>query len=457
MIEEKVSSPTLDDTPAELIGYANPLGFCPAFVTPVFDRSGTHVIQIAGADGRIEAFGAYDEDSLGPIKPFLQKVSVRRGDLALHGFIFAPETVVITTKNELMKKLAVEKPRLARHHFLYLDVLEYLGKYDEIDPALSKIQSIYRQNPAISQDLVALERRSLYQKKRPDAGEQPILRFIDAEGFLNFWDLNEEVQHLIRLYGQAHIRFKLLRSHAGQSPKMRKMLTGLGLYPRKINSESRLVTVDRKSWPKLKVLSTMSMICEVQAYGQQEVSIKPLDPVAIRKRYFKKDPRKIVKGSHNRDYLCTLRDQRSCFISFSAKDYPFARQLRSRLQRENIKVWYSPKELKSGGKVSEDLARAIHSYNAFIMVLSETSLQSEWLHKEIRETKEVEKAEHTRKLFAITLVNFDRIKGSFDEAIKKELASNLPEHYMADFSNWRIRKNFEKGFTKLLRDLRAAD
>lgn len=196
---------------------------------------------------------------------------------------------------------------MARHHFLYIDVLEYLGKYEEIDSELTKIEKVYYLNPLISKDMVALERKCLTEKKTSEDINEPVLKFADEDGFLNFWHLGGQIQHLIIRYGRAYVRLKLLRSHAGKSPKLRKMLSGLGLYTRKIDSESPLIPVDLHGWNAIKAISTMSMVSEVKTFGEQEISITPVDSVAIRKRYYKKNPKKIVKGMHAKDYFCTVR------------------------------------------------------------------------------------------------------------------------------------------------------
>jgi hypothetical protein len=301
------SQPAPNEPPARLVGYANPLGLSPSFVIPVFEWDGVHVLQIAGEDEKIEGFAVFRVNSLGPITELQKKVSVQRGDTALHGFIFGDKSVDIMPKEELTKRLIREKKRLSRDHFLYIDILKYLGEYEEIESELIKIEKIFRQNPAISKDLVELERKCLAEKKTSEDTDEPILKFADQDGFLNFWHLGTEIQHLIARYGRAYIRLKLLRSHSGRSPKVRKMLNGLGLCSKKINSESPLIPVDRYTWITIKAVSDMSMISEVKTFGKQEVSIKAVNSVSIRKRYYKKDLKKVVKGSHAKDYICIIR------------------------------------------------------------------------------------------------------------------------------------------------------
>jgi hypothetical protein len=153
-----------------------------------------------------------------------------------------------------------------------------------------------------------LERNCLEKKKISAVKEEPI-KFADQNGYLNFWHLDAEVQHLIALYGRAYVRLKLLRGHSGRSPKVQRMLSGWGLLSKKINSESQLMPVDRHGWLALKTLRSVTMISEVQAHGEKEVLIKPVNPVSIQKRYFKKDSKKNLKGVDSRDYLCIVRSR----------------------------------------------------------------------------------------------------------------------------------------------------
>jgi hypothetical protein len=451
-------NPTFMDAeiPAKLIGYTNPLGSCPAFVMPIFERKGIRVVQIAGPDEKIKDFGAYEERSLGPMTEVNAKQSVRLGDPALHGFLFDNENVEIAPREELSKKLTINKSRLARYQFLYVDVLEYLGKYEEIDKELTKIQKTFRQNPAISDYLVAFERKALKEKKATTPIDEPPLKFVDGEGYLNFLHLDEEVQHLIQMCGQAYIRIKLLRGYAGKSPKIRDMLKGLGLRSGKINSETDLIPVDGKSWLAMKAISSVSMISEIQTRGEREVSIKPLNPVAIRKRYFKKNIKKNVKGFHNRDYICTVRPQTSCFVSYSRGDEEFVQRLNSRLRNENINVWYAGEQAKGSRRFLDEILRAIESKNKLILVLSSNSMKRDWVTTEIIQARKVEREENQRKLFPIRLVKFDKFK-EWDTESGKDLAVELREYYMPDFSNWEDPTAFEVEFAKLLRDLKHTE
>jgi uncharacterized protein YjbI with pentapeptide repeats len=100
----------------------------------------------------------------------------------------------------------------------------------------------------------------------------------------------------------------------------------------------------------------------------------------------------------------------SCFISYSTKDEEFARRLYSRMRDENLRVWFAPEDIKGGQKLHEQIERAIQFHDRLLLILSERSMQSEWVTTEIQKARETEIKEKRRKLFPITIVDFDKVK-----------------------------------------------
>jgi uncharacterized protein YjbI with pentapeptide repeats len=149
----------------------------------------------------------------------------------------------------------------------------------------------------------------------------------------------------------------------------------------------------------------------------------------------------------------------SCFISYSHKDKYFAKHLHSRMRAANLRVWYAPEEMKGGQKIHEQIYSAIQVHDKLLLVLSENSLQSEWVMTEIRRARKVEREQNRRKLFPIRLVDLEAIQKweCFDAESGKDLAIELREYFIPDFSNWKNRLAFEAAFDRLLRDLKAED
>jgi hypothetical protein len=149
----------------------------------------------------------------------------------------------------------------------------------------------------------------------------------------------------------------------------------------------------------------------------------------------------------------------SCFISYSTKDDAFAKRLHKRMRAEHLRVWYAPEDIKGGEKLYEQIDQAIQIHDRLLLVLSEHSMQSEWVLTEVLKAREAKRKEQRQKLFPIRLVDFDTIKSwrYIDPDSGKDIGREIREYHIPDFLNWKDHDAFEAAFAKLLRDLRAAE
>lgn len=149
----------------------------------------------------------------------------------------------------------------------------------------------------------------------------------------------------------------------------------------------------------------------------------------------------------------------SCFISYSTKDEEFARRLHSKMSDSHLRVWFAPEDVKAGQKLFEQIDRAIQTYDRLLLVLSEHSMQSEWVITEIRNARKAEMETKRRKLFPIRLTEFDKIRNwkCVDSDSGKDLAIEVREYFIPDFANWRDESSFDKAFNRLLKDLKAEE
>ena len=143
--------------------------------------------------------------------------------------------------------------------------------------------------------------------------------------------------------------------------------------------------------------------------------------------------------------------------SYSHKDEPFARKLYYALTTNDLRVWYAPEDMKGGEKLHEQIDQAIQVHDRLLLVLSEQSMNSEWVKTEIYKARQREIKENRRILFPVALVTFEKIKAweFFDADTGKDLAREIREYYIPNFTNWTDYDNFQQEFAKLLRDLKA--
>jgi hypothetical protein len=148
----------------------------------------------------------------------------------------------------------------------------------------------------------------------------------------------------------------------------------------------------------------------------------------------------------------------SCFISYSIKDEEFAKRLYSRMQQTGLTVFFAPEDMKGGDYFFEQIERAIQLHDRLLLVLSEDSIQSKWVEREIRKARKVERAEKRRKLFPIRLVDMKTLRAweCLDSDTGEDLAEEVRKYHIPDFSNWKNDDAFERAFARLEKDLRTS-
>src|SRR5207244_8404145 len=149
----------------------------------------------------------------------------------------------------------------------------------------------------------------------------------------------------------------------------------------------------------------------------------------------------------------------SSFISYSHKDEAFAQRLYSRLRDAGLRVWYAPEDVQGGKKLHDQIFDAIRLHDKLLLILSDHSMNSQWVATEIRRARAQEANDARRILFPIRLCSFDAIRKweLFDADAGKDLAVEVREYFTPDFSDWKDHDAFEKTVTRLIRDLRTTE
>lgn len=145
----------------------------------------------------------------------------------------------------------------------------------------------------------------------------------------------------------------------------------------------------------------------------------------------------------------------SCFISYSQKDEEFVKYLYLRLHDADIRVWFSSKDMRPGSKLIEQIYEAIRVHDKLLLVLSQHSLNSEWVKTEIRKARQDELNTGRRKLFPVRLVDWETVQKweYFDAEIGQDLAVEVRQYPIPDFSLWEDKASFEEEFERLLEAL----
>lgn len=147
----------------------------------------------------------------------------------------------------------------------------------------------------------------------------------------------------------------------------------------------------------------------------------------------------------------------SCFISYSTKDQRFAERLAADLIAAGVRCWFAPHEIHGGQKLHEQIEDAIQGCDKLLLILSEASMNSNWVKTEIANARAREMRQTHKVLFPITLVPFDLLRAwkCFDAEIGIDSAREIREYFVPDFSDWLAPASYAKAFQRLLADLKA--
>jgi len=145
----------------------------------------------------------------------------------------------------------------------------------------------------------------------------------------------------------------------------------------------------------------------------------------------------------------------SLFISYfdQGDEREFAERLHADLQRKGVRCWFAPHNIKAGEKIQEQINAAIRVYDKLLLVLSPASMASEWVRHEVSLARKREAVEHRQVLIPISLVPFETLRSwrLVSAETGHDLARELREFYIPDFSNWRDHESYTRAFSSLLR------
>ena len=132
------------------------------------------------------------------------------------------------------------------------------------------------------------------------------------------------------------------------------------------------------------------------------------------------------------------------FISYSHGDSTFVDKLESQLNKKGIRFWRDVHDLKSG-RLEKQIDRAMHFNPTVLLILSERSLQSDWVEHEVRAARSLEKEIGRDVLCPVALDDFWK-----ESSWPKRVMEQVMEYNILDFSNWEDDNEFGGTFNKLI-------
>jgi hypothetical protein len=153
------------------------------------------------------------------------------------------------------------------------------------------------------------------------------------------------------------------------------------------------------------------------------------------------------------DYLPSLTGEPiqfySCFISYSHRDEEFAQRLHADLQNKGVRCWFAPHDLPIGGKILDEIDAAIRLRDKVLLILSEQSINSDWVEDEVKTAFEEERKRGQTVLFPLRL---DDVILETNEAWASKLRA---DRHIGDFRQWRSHDQYQRTLDRVMRDLRS--
>jgi uncharacterized protein YjbI with pentapeptide repeats len=141
----------------------------------------------------------------------------------------------------------------------------------------------------------------------------------------------------------------------------------------------------------------------------------------------------------------------SCFISYASKDHAFAERLHADLQNKGVRCWFAPEDMKIGDRLRLRIDETVRLYDKLLLVLSKTSVTSQWVEQEVETALARERQQGTTILFPIQIDDTVMTLETGWPALIRNTRN------IGDFRRWKTHDAYQKALAKLLRDLKAAE
>lgn len=170
-------------------------------------------------------------------------------------------------------------------------------------------------------------------------------------------------------------------------------------------------------------------------------------------------PEKFVRGTGAPDsfleYMKALASKPigyyTCFISYSHHDEAFAERLKTDLRNNNVQSYFPPHDMRIGDEIRSRIDESIRIHDKLLLILSQYSIRSAWVKKEVETAFEKEQQQGKLVLFPV------KLDDTIMQTDKAWAADIRRMRHIGDFQHWKDRDEYMQAFEKLLRDLKADD
>lgn len=132
------------------------------------------------------------------------------------------------------------------------------------------------------------------------------------------------------------------------------------------------------------------------------------------------------------------------FVSYNHTDGKFVDKIETQLNKRGIRFWRDIHDMKAG-RMEKQIDRAIRQNPTVLLILSEHSLNSDWVEHEVRTARQLEKDMERDVLCPVALD--DSWKSSH---WPKRIMEQITEYNILDFSEWEDDVKFEGMFRRLI-------
>ena len=144
------------------------------------------------------------------------------------------------------------------------------------------------------------------------------------------------------------------------------------------------------------------------------------------------------------------------FISYSSTNVDLAERLYTRFRQADTPAWLDTHDMLPG-PIGRQIKDALRFNDVVVLILSEHSLQSDWVWHEIEMARTKEKDEARNVLFPIALDDSWKNSDKYDARVRKAVADNelllrpIRQNHIPDFSD---ADQFEVQFERLFRGMK---